>query len=230
MKKVLAIILALVMVVATGVFAFAASNNFVKSPTGQRAPTLIVGGNTAEDCFAWLEITSWADRHTIDDETRAKFEEAYNQIIAASDLTELCGDLGTVAAALGIPSEALAVSDLFDITWYGCDDHRNHNGVFEIQIQPEYLDNFVALLHYHNGEWVVISDAAVIGDGDILSFTVGDLSPFAIIVNSGDNPVDPPFGGDTTFLAAYIAIMAVSGIALIVVGVKIKKGRKDAQV
>lgn len=230
MKKVLALVLALAMLVASSVCAFAVSNNFVQSPTGQRVPTLIVGGNTAEDCFAWLEITGWGDRHTIDnEETRQNFEDAYNQIVGADDLTELCNDLGGVADSLGIPYGNLAVSDLFDITWYGCDDHRDHDGVFNIQIQPEALENFVALLHYHNGEWVVISNAEVIGDGDILSFSVGDLSPFAIIVNKGDNPVEPPFGGDNTMFTLYIVLMAVSGAALVVVGVKMKRGRKGAQ-
>ena len=229
MKKVLAIVLAIAMLVASSVCVFAISNNFVDSPTGKRVPTLIIGGNTAEDCFAWLEITGWADRHTVDDETRQKMEEAYAQITSAADLTALCAELGTIADALGIPYSNLAVSDLFDISWFGCEDHRNHNGVFEIQIQPEVLDNFVSLLHYHNGEWVVISDAAVIGDGDILSFTVEDLSPFAIIVNRGDNPVEPPFGGDTTQFALYLAVMVVSGAALIVIAVVMKKNRKSAQ-
>ena len=231
MKKVLALVLALVMLVASSVCVFAVSNNFVESPTNQRVPTLIVGGNTDEDCFAWLEITGWADRHTIEnEETRLNFEAAYNQIVNAAYLTDLCAELGSVADALGIPYGNLAVSDLFDITWYGCDDHRNHTGVFEIQIQPEALENFVALLHYHNGEWVVISDAEVVGNGDILSFTVGDLSPFAIVVNKGDNPVEPPFGGDTTFLVLYIALMVVSGAALVAVGIRIKRNRKNAQV
>ncbi len=228
MKKVLALVLALVMLVASSVCVFVVSNNFVESPTGHRAPTLIVGGNTSEDCFAWLEITGYSDRHTVDEETREKMEEAYNQIVSAADLADLCGDLESVAAAFGIPTSTLAVSDLFDISWYGCDDHRTH-GTFEVQIQPEILENFVALLHYCNGEWVVISDAEVIGDGDILSFSVDSLSPFAIVVNKGDNPVEPPFGGDTTFLALYIVLMACSGIALVVVGVKIKRGRKGAQ-
>ena len=229
MKKVLALVLALVMLVASSVCAFAVSNNFVSSPTGQRVPTLIVGGNTAEDCFAWLEITGWADRHTMNEETREKFEAAYDEIIASDDLTELCEGLGTAADALGIPHNALGVSDLFDISWYGCDDHRNHNGVFEIQIQPELLEDFVALLHYHNGEWVLISNAEVIGDGDILSFSVSDLSPFAIIVNKGTNPVEPPFGGDTTQFVFYLVVMAVSGAALVVVGIAMRKSRKGTK-
>lgn len=228
MKKVLAIILALVMVVASGVCAFAASN-FYKSPTGRPAPELVLGENTSDDCFAWLEITGYTDRHTIDDETRQKMEDAYNEITSAVDLTALCNELGAVVDALGISSEALAVSDLFDISWYGCDDHREHGG-FEIQLKPEVLDNFVALLHYTDGNWEVVSDAQVIGNGDILAFSVDSLSPFAIIVDAGEEIVDPPFAGDNSFIIASIILMAASGIALVVVGIMIKKGRKNAQV
>lgn len=228
MKKVLAIILALVMVVASGVSVFAASN-FYKSPTGRPAPELILGENTSDDCFAWLEITGWADRHTIDEETREKFEEAYNQVISATDLTKLCADLGAVADALDIPYDALAVSDLFDITWYGCDDHRTHGG-FSIQLKPEVLDNFVALLHYRDNNWELVSNASVVGDGDVLAFSVDSLSPFAIIVDAGEEIIDPPFAGDNSFIIASIVLMAASGIALVVVGVMIKKSRKDAQV
>lgn len=230
MKKVLAVILALVMVVATGVYAFAAPNNFVSSPSGRPVPELIIGRNTDEDCFAWLEITSFLDRHTLDDDIREVLESAYNQVINTEDLSTLTSDLKTIADAMGIPTSALLVSDFFDISWHGCDDHRNHDGHFEVQIQPELLDNFVALLHFVNGEWVVVDSATVIGDGDILAFTVDTLSPFAIVVNQGDQPIEPPFGGDTTFLALYVALMAISGVALIVVGVKIKRDRKNSKV
>lgn len=228
MKKVLAIILALVMVVAAGVSAFAATN-FYESPTGRPAPELILGENTSEDCFAWLEITGYSDRHTIPDATREAMEDAYAQITSAADLTKLCADLGTVADALNIPYSSLAVSDLFDITWYGCDDHRTHGG-FEIQLKPEVLENFVALLHYKDGNWEMVSNAEVIGNGDILSFSVDSLSPFAIIVDSGEEPVDPPYAGDNSFIIASIILMAASGIALVVVGVMIKKSRKNAKV
>lgn len=229
MKKVLAIILALVMVSAASVCVFAASNNFYESPTGRPAPELIIGGNTSEDCFAWLEITGYSDRHLTPDGTRDKMEEAYDQITTAADLTALCGDLGAVADLLDIAHDDLAVSDLFDISWYGCDDHREHGG-FEIQLKPEVLDNFVALLHYNNGVWELVSNAEVIGNGDILSFSVDSLSPFAIIVNAEEEPVDPPFAGDSTFIVASIVLMVASGVALIVVGTMIKKGRKEAQV
>ncbi|MBR5272368.1 MAG: hypothetical protein IKU25_03115 [Clostridia bacterium] len=229
MKKVLAVILALVMVVATGVYAFAA-NNFVSSPSGRPVPGLIIGENTDEDCFAWLKITSFLDRHTLDEEKRDEFENAYQQVLDSEDLSDLNSDLKTIADALGIPTSALLVSDFFDISWFGCDDHRDHDGYFRIQIQPELLNNFVALMHYYNGEWVIVDSAEVIGDGDILSFKVDDLSPFAIVVNEGDSPIEPPFGGDNTMLMLYVALMAVSGIALVVVGVKIKRERKNSKV
>lgn len=230
MKKVLAIILALIMVVATGVYAFAAPNNFVSSPSGRPVPELILGKNTDEDCFAWLEITSFLDRHTLDDDIREVLEEAYNQVLETEDLSTLTSDLKAIADELGIPTSALLVSDFFDISWHGCDDHRDHEGYFEVQIQPELLDNFVALLHYVDGEWVVVDSAEVIGDGDILAFSVDTLSPFAIVVNEGDSPIEPPFGGDNTLLTLYIALMAVSGVALVVVAIRIKRDRKNSKV
>lgn len=229
MKKVLAIILALVMMMTASISVFAVADNFYKSPSRQPGPSLVLGENTDEDCFAWLEITGFSDRHSIPDETRKAMEDAYNQITSVGDLTLLCSELANVADSLNIPYNALAVSDLFDISWYGCDDHRTH-GAFRVQIKPEYLENFVALLHYYNGEWVLVEGAEVVGNGDILSFTVDSLSPFAIIVDTGEEFEEPPYAGDNTFITAYIILMAVSGIALVGVGIAIKKGRKGAKV
>lgn len=219
MKKVLASIFAIVLALTVTVTAIAAPGGFVSSPSGNKAPSLIDGKNTDEDCPAELEITPYADRDDLDDETQKEFEEAYKSIAENDDLTKISDDLGKIADDKDISPSNLAVSDLFDISYTSCDDHDDH-GAFDITLDPEVLDGFVALMRFEDGEWVVVDNAKV--DGDHLKFTTEVLGQFAIVVNTGSGSGDAPQTNDT-FPWVYIVLMAVSAIGLVVVAVMLKK-------
>lgn len=216
MKKILALCLALVMVFALSVPAFAAPG-FVSSPSGNKAPILVEYSNSDPACTATLEITSYADRHELDEATRLKMEKAYNSIVNAINLTTLNADLAELANKMNIDPSKLAVSDLFDISYENCGEHEGH-GHFNITIKPELLSNFVALLHFNGETWDMVKDAKVVNDH--LVFSVTDLSPFAIVV---DTTATPPATGDFTDIAFYVAAMMVSVAAFVVVAVKMKK-------
>lgn len=217
MKKVMAIVLSFVMVMSMSITVFAKPGAFVSSPSGNPAPTLVEGKPQSDDCTGELIITPYSERDTLSEEIRAQFEKAYNEIVAATDLTKLNADLAALAAKLNIRSADLAVSDLFDITYIGCDVHEGH-GYFDITLKADTLDRFVGLLHLDGDNWELVEDAKVetVNGEKHLTFSIDDFSPFAIVVNTDDGAT-PPQTGDNNMIALYVVVMAVSALALVII-------------
>lgn len=225
MKKVLTVLLMALMVVNMSVAVFAAPGSFIISPSTRPDPELVEGNPVSDECSAQVIITPYADRATLPDDLRALIEDAYAQFVAATDLTTFNADLAALAKEKDIPAIDLAVSDLFDIRYEGCLDHKEH-GYFNIVMKAETLDRFVGLLHYHNGEWELIENAEVIvtDDGEYqLKFNVAEFSPFAIIVNTGDMDSNPPQAGMSKMIPVYGSVMIVSAVAIVLIAKKSKK-------
>lgn len=222
MKKLLTIGLTLILAVAMCVSAFAATGGFVSSPSGKSAPELVKYSAENNDCKAKLVITSYSDRDTLPDDVREKLEKAYNTIIANTDITKLNSAIAELATKKNIPASDLAVSDLFDISYYNCEDHEDH-GYFDITFKAETLNNFVGLLHFNGEKWELITNAKVEGNGEHLTFTVDDLSPFAIVVNTGADNSDTPQTGDNTNTIICVIVMVVCAVAIIVLWRRSKK-------
>lgn len=222
MRKIITVCLAVIMLVSVTLSVVAAPGNFVKSPSTNPAPELIEGVNESEGCTAQLIITPYIERDTLPEEDRLIIEGVYKQIVESPDLSALTEDLIDVAAKLGVEVKDLAVSDLFDVRYIGCDIHQYH-GIFRIKIKAETLDNFVCLLHFHEGEYHIVEDAKVTEDGDYLVFTTNKLSPFAIVVNTSEENPDAPQTND--LFPIYVSIAAVSGLMLIGLAITYKKER-----
>ncbi len=218
MKKVIASILSLMLVLALSVSVFA-TGGFVKSPSLNQAPT--VENVTVENGTApVVTVTPYAERTDLSDEAAAAIETAYSEIAAAADVTTLSDDLADIAADKNVDAKNLAVSDLFDISHDG--QAGTDYGTFEIKLGVATLKNFVALLHKTANGWVVVENAKI--EGDRLVFSVDSFSPFAIVVDNGE---DSPSTGDNANLALYISLMAVSAVALVVVVVLLKKKKSN---
>jgi len=241
MKKVLAICLMAVMVLCLSVPAFAAPGGFISSPSGNQAPEIVEYNNESKDCKATLDLTPYANRNSLSEDACKKLEDAYSAIVNAKDLTSLSDALSELAKKLDIKASDLAVSDMFDISCNGCDDHDNH-GAFDITLKAETLKNFVCLLHYYNGEWKVVSGAEVTNNGTHLEFTEKEFSPFAIVVNtadgnadsavttagnanSGNNTSKVPQTGESNMIYVCVAAAVISIVGLAVVSSKSKKNR-----
>jgi hypothetical protein len=218
MKKVLACILSLILVVALSVSVMA--TGFVKSPVLNDAPE-IKDFETEVDhtCGYDLAITPYEDRADLADEAQQEIEKAYEDIKANADLTKMVADLAKVAEDKKIEKENLAVSQLFDISEEDCASHTDGHGTVTIHLTAD-LKNFVALLHKTDAGWVVVNSAKVTG-ADTVSFSVDELSPFAIVVDATEEKNVST--GDNANLALYISLMAVSAVALVVVLVVMKK-------
>ena len=226
MKKIFALLMTLMVIVAFATVTFADNGGFYESPSANQAPTLDSFENEDKDCEATLKITSYADRAQLSEEAQQEMTAAFAAIAGANDLTQINEQLKTMAEQLGIAGTDLAVTDLFDISLYADEDHAAH-GDFTVTLGVDALKNFVALLHYDNGQWNVVPDAQVV-DGENLHFTIGEFSPFAIVVNTNPGataPVEPDGLPVGAIVAIVIAAVAVAGgvAALVVFLLKKKK-------
>ena len=232
MKKFLSICLALVLVLSLSATVFAVGT-FTPSVAGTRAPELIEGKNSDPGCDSKVYITAFADRDDLPEEVCEMLEKAYEDILNADSLADLCEAIAAIAAARGIDVADLAVSELFDISASDCSGNHEGHGHFDITLKAEALNNFVCLLHYYNGEWVIVDNAMVTNGGEHLEFDVKDFSPFAIVVDisedapeettTGSEPIDdePTKISPILIIVIIIAILAI--IAAIIASKFLKK-------
>lgn len=220
MRKIITVCLMVVMLASLALSVFSAPGNFIVSPSTNPAPVLIEGVNESEDCTAQIIITPYIDRDTLPEKNRLDIEGVYKQVVESPDLGYLTNDLVALANDLGIDVKNLAVSDLFDVRYVGCDIHQYH-GTFRIKFKAETLENFVCLLHFHEGEYHIVENASVTEDGKYLVFTTNNLSPFAIVVDTTEENPDAPQTNDMS--TVYVAVAAISGLMILGLAVAYKK-------
>lgn len=222
--RILTILVLSIVALSLSLTAFAEVGGFVQSPSANDAPEVEDSSSEDHDCDDPLIVVPYADRDELSDEARAKLEKAYEKISGVKNLTSVCGALKDLAAKKNIPTANLAVSDLFDLS----DKHGNvGDATFKVRLKAETLDNFVALLHFVDGKWIIVEDAEVeYEDGEsYLNFTTDGLSPFAVVVDTGE--VLP--AADHTALIVVLAIVAVAeAAALITILIRFLLAKKTA--
>jgi hypothetical protein len=198
------------------VAAFAAPEGFVHSPTGRPAPGIVTFDPADDDCSAKLVITPYGDKDALPEDIKKQLEKAFDDIINADNLKDLCDGLADV-----VGNKTAKVSDLFNVHTTDCKTHDDHVD-FDVVLEADNLKNFAGLMYRDNdGKWVLVKDAKV--SGNHLKFSLDNFdgaAPFAIVVTTGTNA---PQTGDTGYTHVYLTIMAVSGLALAVVLVASKK-------
>lgn len=221
MKKIITFIMAMVMVF-TSVTALASNGGFVVSPSLNGTPEIIEYENGDPDCTAEWIITSYANRDTLSEAKKAEIEGCYDIIKKTDNAMKLTPELKDV---VGDDNAILAVSDLFDLSYYGCDVHEEHNKT-TFTLKADTLKNFRALLCYSAGAWKVVEGATV--EGDLLTFSTDTFTIFAVLVEvdttAGDDTVDT---GDSARFFLYGAVMVASLVGIVsVLGIKAYSSKK----
>lgn len=222
MKKIIAILVALVLVFSLSVTAFAANGAFYESPSN-KGPQLVTGENKDDNCSGKVIVTNYSDRNNLSVNDKSNIEEAYKQIAGTKDLTKLAEDLTNMAKDLGIDPSLLQVSDLFFVNYTGCTEHENHSA-FDITLDADLLADFVSLICFHDGKWHVIKDAKVVNNGEHLVFAAENFSTYAIVVNS-----DIPKTGDAGVNPVWFVVMAASVVGLVALCIVMKKGQRNEE-
>lgn len=210
MKKMAISLLALALAVCMPLTAFAAGA-FLSSPSN--TTTELVDYEFTDGCGATLIVTPYGERDTLDEDSRKTLEEAYGQIAGDKNLGNLSDELKDLAEKLGLDVTNLAVSDLFNIGYEGCDDHTDHS--YTVKLKPEILKNFVTVMQYVDGKWIVIENAKA--EGGYLTMSSKYYGPVAIVVEKGNTAT-----GDS-FPWIYLVMMVVSAAGLVAVSVMYKK-------
>lgn len=205
MKKIITLILAITMVFASAVSVFAVQDGFVESPS-KDSVSLDSFDNESDGCNAVIIVTPYSDVDELEDTKEQENKDAYNEIVEKAEA--FLKALKKLASLKNIDLSRLAVSEVFDVSYYEAAGHDGH-GAFTITVSVKNLENFVGLLHRHNGEWQVVENASL--NGDKITFTVDELSPFAIVVDTdAQNPEIP----NTNTVADMTAQTLISAAAV----------------
>lgn len=188
---------------------------FIVSPSYN--PEIVIEYDDPEGCDAVLIYTPFAKRNNLVDHEKALLEEAYNIIVTADDITDICKE---------ITERDLAVSDLFDISYdedFETEQFHldNQHREISITLSGDVLKNFAYLLYYDEDGFHVVQN--VIRDGNKIRFLQSEVGPYALLVRTGGNPTGT---GDASIL--WVAIIAGVCAVGIFVTVVISKKRENA--
>ncbi len=214
MKKAMMVGLALLLIFCMSVPVLA--EGFVQSPSLNQAPVVedVQAEGVPEGTEFTLVVTPYTERGDLTEEQKNALVDAYDEIKQAEDLTVLTPELAELVQEQDLNSENLAVSDLFDIT-----PNTDEHGQVTVKLGSEYLQNFVALLHKKDNNWDVVDSAKVV-NGDSITFSVDDFSPFAIVV---ETEKETPDTGDSNLVYVWVILGLCAAVAAVCFAVKAKK-------
>ncbi|MBQ8859964.1 MAG: hypothetical protein IJ015_01335 [Ruminococcus sp.] len=240
MKRLLAIVLSIVMVLTLTVSVSAAE--FVPSITNKGAPQLVVidivdgkevvgyitdaDGNQLSteylDCLIISSITEALNGEKLPEGVKEQLLKVYDEFVNGAKLSEVCPDLIEIVKdkwSKDKTPDDLVIKDLFDVTDY-CEDIPTHlkdgtvlDLTFDLGIGS---GTFITAMVYVDGKWVPVKDCINNGDGTVtVKFT--EICPVAFLVpGSGQNmDVVSPITADTSSIFAWGAVMLVSLAAII---------------
>ena len=217
MRKLLIVFTVIAVVLTATLPATATNGGFVESPSSSGAPTLV------EDSSAeGIVIVSYRDRiEELPEEDVAAFEEAYEIIKSAEDLTVAVPQLERIANRVNVNPEHLAVSDLFYVG--GEDDYQHSGSAHQVVLLMSALQNFVCVLRYNGESWEPVTDYTINENGE-LEFMADGFGSYAIVVSTGDIP--SPESPLPTILIVAGAVIVAGGIGVIIFFF-IKRRRED---
>ncbi len=222
MKRMISAILAVLVAFTFMVSSFAAygdhgEGQFVQSPEMNYEGRIISAwydpGNALEILF-----TPFIKRNVLEKISRTKIETAYSDLLDTNIISRIFGEIaGFSSTCIG----DLAVSNIFDLT---CKTGKLMREA-TITLGDFDLSHFVALLHYSEAGWEIVRDITIFGHN--LIFRIGNLSPFAIVVDaSAYSEPTSPSTYDLFGVAGVAGVIALSCGALIFIAAKRKKAEE----
>ena len=223
MKKISAVVIAVIVMQLLSVFAFADSS-FVSSPSGVSAPVLTQISKETESCTAEVKVYAYGERSKIEDKVfAAMMTDAYEKIAGSEDLADLGEDVAKLADKINVESEVLVASELFALIAESCDGHEPH-GSIKVAVEPTIVENFAGLLKYNGVEWEIVECKK---DNGALVFDFEEDAVYSILLHDGT-------ASSTSSLAVTISIISGGVVALVVVllvvfFIKKKKDETEAE-
>ncbi|MBR2965733.1 MAG: hypothetical protein IKC34_04200 [Clostridia bacterium] len=221
MKKICAVIIAVVMMQLLALSAFA-GGAFVSSPSASDAPGFTQLPSESEDCTVKVTICAYGDRADLENKLlAAMMTDAYEKIADSEDLSALGEDVEKLASKLNVNSEILVASELFALYSTDCDGHAAHGDV-RIAIEPTLLDNFAGLLKYNGVGWELVECEI---DGEVLLFAFDEEAVYTVLLHDGTASEENALATVVSVIAGLFVIVII--ILLIVFFIKKKKDGED---
>lgn len=221
MKKIISLVLAMIMVLAMGVTAFADVFIGSTSPVGgvvsarivDEKGNLIENLNDTEHCLVVTHITEVDDAHSAVSEEIQHLVEVYNKIVK--------GEMSLPYAQYGYGANMMIV-DFYDATFI-CDNHPIEIAPIGIRVELVLEANVAAgqevcVMTYKNEKWAPIVSAVNNNDGTItcvfedfcpIAISVGDRANGGDSIVAGGNEANPNTGAPVMLGAVVIAAAAV---------------------
>ena len=221
MKKLITLLVAVVMVFALCVPAFAAEGTFVQSP-GKTNPEITNVQTDIPNYDGRIVIVPYDQKTKLPSDEAGLMDQAYDDIAGKTQNSNLSEVLEQVAKDNNTTTGKLGVSDLFDIRETNV--NYNSNGTYTITVAVSNVGNFKSLVYMDSdGVWHTVPGAKLSADGKYITFTTSLLSvPYAFVVEK--TSASPKTGDNSAF---YIYLAIVSSVAMLVfLGFKLKSYSK----
>ncbi len=236
MKKITALLLAVVLAMATAVPAFAVG--FTPSVESKPAPTVVLDGSNAAIIYdkdgnkvtdvpnGDLNVTPVSGAETTSyDQIKQRLNRAYETLKNTSDLSTLVPDLMNVVG--NVAKEDLVVRDLFDVCVVGsyADKLAEEGSYVEITLKISDINALKAVLFSQDGEeWGIVKSSNITKNSDgTVTIRIYSEGVLAFVYDGGKLSIDPngPDAQQTSdptgsimgwIVAAGATILAVVGI------------------
>lgn len=212
MKKVVVLLVAVALMVAMTVPAFA--SGFTPSVTAKPAPTVVpqtgddgqqydavirdAEGNTvAYVPSGALIVTPVSESDTADAEIKSRLDTSYQTIQSASSLTELNSQLEQTIKEISPDTSVddLVVRDLFDVTTVGeYAQYLQEPGdtlTIRFELSGDSALMLAVLTSVDGVTWSIVPDYLITRDGNFVEITLEHLGVFAFLFDNGKLSVDP---------------------------------------
>ena len=224
MKKICAVIIAVVMMQLLAVLAFA-NGAFVSSPSATDAPGFTQLSPGSDDCAVTVDICAYGDRSELENKMlAAMMTDAYEKIADSEDLGALGEEIKKLADRLNVNSDVLVASELFALYSTDCDGHGSHGNV-KIALEPTLLDNFAGLLKYNGVEWELVECEI---DGEVLLFDFNEDAVYTVLLHDGTASEENALATVILVIAGLFVILII--FLLIIFFIKKKKDDEDDEV
>lgn len=228
MRNIVKICITLLMILVMAVPTFAA--DFVPSIGEKPSPEIEKGeivdgdGNKVEDLSGGDIIITpigGVDDADIPQSAKDKLKESYDKLLKG-DLGEIEGLIDKLKEALGDEADAddLTIRDLFDVTVTDPDileiikDGGKLKVTFNVNMDA---DEFLAVLVYVDGKWVLASNYIINADGTVTVF-MDQPGPVAFLTAARDMYADGqniPATGDAANLALWAGVGVIAAALLL---------------
>lgn len=216
MKKFLATLLVLTMVVSASVCALA---DFVPSIGVKEEPAVeksVIVDDKGKETEIEIVVTAISNKDDLTEEQKQEIEAAYEKLGDEKIIADISKDAGFDKKAV--------IAEVFDIS---TDTEIKPGEVLEVTFKTttDYSGKNIAIGHYVGSKWVIERDVTI--EGNTIKVKIKGTSPFAIIVEGTEEIKNTTSLGTIIWIAAIVVVVILAVVFIVIYVKKNKDGKKN---